>query len=177
MNNAYHQFIRLPKEVVNATLFDLKRANYVDALDVFEFLTNLTHHNSFQSKMIYQNELLGIQRRLNKILLLHGYRLKSKQVPVGIQRAHKVSVFERRWGFERITAKPVVNRLIERSSYGQLLAEERLSKKEEEYQQALERVLSMKVDESMLSGFGIEIDSVDIDIFSSKVSIDNLFTP
>ncbi|WP_210442303.1 hypothetical protein [Vibrio crassostreae] len=176
MNNTYHQFIRLPKEVVNATLFDLKRANYVDALDVFEFLTNLTHHNSFQSKMIYQNELLGIQRRLNKILLLHGYRLKSKQVPAGIQRAHKVSAFERRWGFERITAKQVVNRLIERSSYGQLLAEERLSKKEEEYQQALERVLSMKVDESMLSGFVKEIDSVDIDIFSSKMSIDNLFT-
>ncbi|PTO62229.1 hypothetical protein [Vibrio splendidus] len=177
MNNVYHRFIRLPKEVVNATLFDLKRANYVDALDVFEFLTNLTHHNSFQSKMIYQNALLGIQRRMNKILLPHGYKLKSKQVPIGIQRAHKVSASERRWGFEMVTARQVVNRIIERSSYGQLLVEERLSKKEEEYQQAVERVLSMTVDESILSDFGKEIDSVDIDIFRSKMSIDNLFIP
>ncbi|MBM4845987.1 hypothetical protein HYO58_20940 [Vibrio parahaemolyticus] len=162
MNNAYHQFIRLPKEVVNATLFDLKRANYVDAIDVFEFLTNLTHHNSFQSRMIYQNELLGIQRRLNKILLPHGYRLKSKQVPVGIQRAHKVSAFERRWGFERITAKQTVNRLIERSSYGQLVAEERREQKEKAYHQAVKRVLNMTVDESMLNDFGKEIDSFDL---------------
>ncbi|MBM4959272.1 hypothetical protein [Vibrio vulnificus] len=164
MNNAYHRFIRLPKEVVNVTLFDLKRANYIDALDVFEFLTNLTHHNSFQSRMIYQNELLGIQRRLNKVLLPHGYRLKSRQVPVGIQRAHNVSSSERRWGFERVTPRQVVNRLIERSSYGQLLAEERRNKKEKEYQQAVKRVLSMKVDDSLLNEFETEIGSFDIDI-------------
>ena len=163
MNNTYHQFIRLPKEVVNATLFDLKRANYVDALDVFEFLTSLTHHNSFQSRMIYQNELLGIQRRLNKLLLPHGYRLKSTQVPLGIQRAHKVSSSERRWGFEIVTARQRVNRLIERSSYGQLLAEERRRKREEKYQQAVKRVLSIKVDESMLSDFVTEKESFDID--------------
>ncbi|EPF1083318.1 TPA: hypothetical protein NG675_003979 [Vibrio parahaemolyticus] len=163
MNNAYHQFIRLPKEVVNATLFDLKRANYVDAIDVFEFLTNLTHHNSFQSRMIYQNELLGIQRRLNKVLLPHGYRLKSKQVPIGIQRAHKVSASERRWGFERVTPRQVVNRIVERSSYGQLIAEERKKQKELAYQQAAKRVLNMTVDEAILRDFGKEVDSFDLD--------------
>ncbi|MBY7733044.1 hypothetical protein JHW46_22120 [Vibrio splendidus] len=164
MNNAYHRFIRLPKEVVNVALFDLRRANYVDALDVFEFLTNLTHHNAFQSRMIYQNELLGIQRRLNKILLPHGYRLKSKQVPIGIQRAHKVSASERRWGFEIITARQVVNQLIERSSYGQLIAEERRKQKEKVYHQAVKRVLNMAVDESMLNDFGKEIETFDFAI-------------
>lgn len=114
--------------------------------------------------MIYQNELLGIQRRLNKVLLPHGYRLKSRQVPVGIQRAHNVSSSERRWGFERVTPRQVVNRLIERSSYGQLLAEERRNKKEKEYQQAVKRVLSMKVDDSLLNEFETEIGSFDIDI-------------
>ncbi|MDF5014253.1 hypothetical protein P3589_19960 [Vibrio parahaemolyticus] len=170
MNNAYHRFIRLPKEVVNVTLFDLKRANYIDALDVFEFLTNLTHHNSFQSRMIYQNELLGIQRRLNKILLPHGYRLKSKQVPLGIQRAHKVSASERRWGFERVTARQVVNRLVERSSYGQLVAEERRKQKEKAYNQAVKRVLNMTVDESMLSELGKEIERFDLDSCRSIAS-------
>lgn len=114
--------------------------------------------------MIYQNELLGIQRRLNKILLPHGYRLKSKQVPIGIQRAHKVSASERRWGFEIITARQVVNQLIERSSYGQLIAEERRKQKEKVYHQAVKRVLNMAVDESMLNDFGKEIETFDFAI-------------
>ncbi|WP_157621976.1 hypothetical protein [Vibrio alginolyticus] len=116
--------------------------------------------------MIYQNELLGIQRRLNKVLLLHGYKLKSKQVPIGVQRAHKVGASERRWGFERVTTRQVVNQLIERSSYGQLVAEERREQKAKVYHQVVKRVLNMTVDESMLNDFGKELDSFDIDILS-----------
>lgn len=100
----------------------------------------------------------------------HGYRLKSRQVPVGIQRAHKVSASERRWGFERVTARQIVNRLVERSSYGQLVAEERRKQKEKAYNQAVKRVLNMTVDESILSEFGKEIERFDLDSCRSIAS-------
>ncbi|CAK3116531.1 conserved hypothetical protein [Vibrio crassostreae] len=137
MNNAYHQFKRLPKGVVNAALFDLRASESPDALDVFEYLTNLTHHNSFESKMIYQSELKGIQRRLNRILIPHGYRLKCKSVPVGIQKAHKVADNEKRWGFEVISPRERLNALIRESPVSKMINR---SKREEKEKRELERL-------------------------------------
>lgn len=102
LNNKYHRFIRLPKPIVNKIAAALQLAEYYDALDVFRCLCDLTHQHSFQSNLIYHDELLGIQKRLNSKLKPLGYKLVSRQVPVGIQRAHKVSEKERRWGFEEM---------------------------------------------------------------------------
>ncbi|TCV07215.1 hypothetical protein [Vibrio crassostreae] len=102
MNNKYHRFTRLPKPIINKIAATLQLAEYYDALDVFRCLCDRTHHHSFQSHLAYHGELLGIQKRLNSKLKPFGYKLVSRQVPVGIQRAHKVSDKERRWGFEEM---------------------------------------------------------------------------
>lgn len=135
----------------------------MDAVDVVEFLTSLTHHNAFQSKMIYQSQLLGIQRRINKILSQHGYRLKSTQVPIGIQKAHKVSSGERRWGFEKVKT----HSFTKRTSYKQQIEEEQKKRHKDNYDQAVKRVLGMKLDESLLSDFEDEIGRFDLE--SSRV--------
>lgn len=164
MNNQYHSFTRIPKGVVNAALFDLQRLSYTDALDVFEYLTNLTHHNAFESKMIYRNELLGIQRRLNKVLIPLGYRFKAKQVPTGIQKAHKVCSTEKRWGFEAISPRERINRIVSRSSIGQMMTEEkrleRQQKQAERYNTALNRFRDFTIDEALIQEFFDEQNSL-----------------
>ena len=99
LNNKYHRFIRLPKPIINKVKESLRIAEYYDALDLFCCLCELTHQHSFQSKLIYQPELIGIQRRLNSKLKPLGYKLVSRQVPIGIQKSRKLSGKERRWGF------------------------------------------------------------------------------
>ncbi len=175
MNNKYHRFERIPKSLINRIRWDLQRSNVPDALDVFEFLINLTHHNCFESKMVYQGHLGGIQRRLNKVIKPYGFRLRSRTVPIGIQRAHKVSCLEKRWGFEVITARERFNQALKDSPVGEMIAQEKREKKCEEIRQredaaidVLQRIISGDIDigevalidsddESLLNNFSQEV--------------------
>ncbi|HDY7818071.1 hypothetical protein [Vibrio vulnificus] len=175
MNNKYHRFERIPKSLINRIRLDLQLSDAPDALDVFELLTSLTHHNSFESKMIYQGHLGGVQRRLNKVIKPYGFRLRSCSVPIGIQRAHKVSSDERRWGFEVITARERVNQIIRKSPVGEMIAQEKRNKKNEEIRKwenavsdVLQRLYSGEIDigevelidtndESLLNDFSKEV--------------------
>nr|WP_181411474.1 hypothetical protein [Vibrio nigripulchritudo] len=102
LNNKYHHFVRLPPPTINKLNSQLRLKEYYDALDVFRYISGLTHQHSFQSRLMYQTELVGIHKRLNSLLKPLGYKLVSRKVPVGIQKAHKVGSDERRWGFEEM---------------------------------------------------------------------------
>ncbi|HCG8320824.1 TPA: hypothetical protein NJ736_003880 [Vibrio parahaemolyticus] len=144
LNNKYHRFIRLPKPIINKIALTLHLAEYYDALDVFRYLCERTHHHSFQSNMAYHGELLGIQKRLNSKLKPLGYKLVSRQVPVGIQRAHKVDEKERRWGFEEMQPHEYEKHLKSSEAIKQLYELDKTCRKLERKQRRAKKIKSIQ---------------------------------